>query len=56
MFVNEKGKVVSGLSDKKWLWVLALLCDVSHHINYFITKTQVQQKLISDMFGAVRTF
>jgi hypothetical protein len=33
MFMNEKGKVVAELSDEKWLWDLALLCDISHHVN-----------------------
>jgi hypothetical protein len=32
-FMNEKGKVVAELSEKKWLSDLALLCDVSHHVN-----------------------
>jgi hypothetical protein len=32
MFMNEKGKVVGKLSDEKWLWGLALLCDISHHL------------------------
>jgi hypothetical protein len=35
---------------------LALLCDTSHHIHDFNTKLQGQQKLISDMFGAVTAF
>jgi hypothetical protein len=38
-----------------WHWNLALLCDVSH-INDLNTKVQGQNKLISDMFGAVRAF
>jgi hypothetical protein len=37
MFVNEKGKVVAELSDEKWLWDLALLCDINHHVNYLHT-------------------
>jgi hypothetical protein len=35
---------------------LALLCEISHHINDLNIKLQGQQKLISDMFGAVRPF
>jgi hypothetical protein len=27
--MNENGKVVAELTDKKWLWDLALLCDIS---------------------------
>jgi hypothetical protein len=56
MFVYEKGKVVAELVDEKWLWDLVLLCDISHHVNELSTKLQGQQKLISDMFGAVRAF
>jgi hypothetical protein len=44
------------LSDEKRLWDLALVCDISHHLNYLNTKRQGQQKLISDMFGAVKRF
>jgi hypothetical protein len=33
MFMNEKGKVMAKLSDVKWLWDLALLCDISYHVN-----------------------
>jgi hypothetical protein len=29
MFMNEKREVVTELSHEKWLWDLALLCDVS---------------------------
>jgi hypothetical protein len=31
--MNEKGKIVADLSDEKWLSDLALLCDISHHVN-----------------------
>jgi hypothetical protein len=40
----------------KCLWDLALLCDVSNHVNYLNTKREGQQKLISYMFGDVRAF
>jgi hypothetical protein len=32
MFMNKNGKVVAEHSDK-WLWDLALVCDISHHEN-----------------------
>jgi hypothetical protein len=51
--MNEKSKVVAVLSDEKWLSDLTLLRDVSHHVNDLNTKLQVQQKVISDRFGAV---
>jgi hypothetical protein len=56
MIMNDKGRVVAEFSNEKWLWDLALLCDISHHINDFNTKLRGEQKLISDMFGAVRAF
>jgi hypothetical protein len=40
----------------KSLWGLALICDIRYHLNYLSTKLQGQQKLIFDMFGAVRAF
>jgi hypothetical protein len=54
--MSEKGKVVAELSDEKWLWDLALLCDISHYVNYLNNKLKGQQKLFSDMFRAVRAF
>jgi hypothetical protein len=41
--INVKGKVVAELYDKKWLWNLSLLCDISHHLNYLNTKFLGQQ-------------
>jgi hypothetical protein len=56
MSMNEKGKIVAKLSDKNWFWDLALLCNISYYINNLNTKLQGQQKLLSDMFGAVIAF
>jgi hypothetical protein len=56
MLMNEKGKVVAELTDKKWLLDLALLCDISNHLNDLIPNFRGQQKLISGMFGTVRSF
>jgi hypothetical protein len=42
IFMNEKGKVVAELSDEKWLWDAAFLCDISHHLNDINTKLQGQ--------------
>jgi hypothetical protein len=53
--MNEKDKVVAELSGEKWLWDLALLCDVSHHLNDLNTKFQCQRN-ISDVVGALRAF
>lgn len=56
MFINEKGKVITELGSEKRLWDLALLCDTRHHYYNLNTKLQGQERLISDMFQAVRTF
>jgi hypothetical protein len=42
--------------DEKGLCDLALLYDISHHVNNLNTKLQGQYKVIFDMFGAVRAF
>jgi hypothetical protein len=47
---------VAKLYDKMWLWYLALLCDISHRLNDLNTRFQGQEKLISDMSGALRAF
>jgi hypothetical protein len=52
--MNEKNKVSTEISDEKWLWDLALLCDISSQVNYLDAKLQGQQKLISVMLWAVR--
>jgi hypothetical protein len=54
--MNEKGKFVTERGDEKWLWEITVLCDTSHHVHGLNTKLKVQQKLIYDMFGAVRAF
>jgi hypothetical protein len=56
MFMSEKGKVVAELSDENWFWDFALLCNISHHVNDLNNKLQGEQKLVSDMFGAVTAF
>jgi hypothetical protein len=53
--MNEKGKAVVELSDATWLLDLALLY-ISHHVNDLNTELQGQQKLISNMYGAVEVF
>jgi hypothetical protein len=51
MSKNEKGKTVAELSDEKWLWDLALLCDISHYVSDLNIKLQGQKTLISGMLG-----
>jgi hypothetical protein len=53
LFMNERYKVEVELNDEMWLWDLAMLCDVSHRLSILSMKLQDEQKLISDMTGAV---
>jgi hypothetical protein len=46
-------KCQNPLPSKKWLWDLALLSAICYHLK-LNTKLQGHQKLISNMFGAVR--
>jgi hypothetical protein len=39
-FTNEKCKIAAELSDRKWLRDLALLYDISYHLNDLNTKLQ----------------
>jgi hypothetical protein len=43
MLMNEKGKVVVELGDEKWLWDLALLCDIRNHVNDLNTNFKVNR-------------
>jgi hypothetical protein len=52
IFMNENGNVVDECNDEKWLWDLALLCDISWHLN----DVQVWQTLVSDMFRVIKSF
>jgi hypothetical protein len=42
LYLNEKDKVVAEFSDEKWLWDLALLCDVSRLASDLNTKVRGQ--------------
>jgi hypothetical protein len=52
--MNEEGRIVVELTDEKWLRDLALLCYISHEVKDLNTNHKGQEKLIYDMFGAVR--
>jgi hypothetical protein len=38
--MNEKSKVGAEFSDEKWLWDLALIRHISHHLNDLNIKVQ----------------
>jgi hypothetical protein len=41
--MNKKGKVVAELGNEKWHWDLALLHDISHHVNDLIPNSKVNR-------------
>jgi hypothetical protein len=48
--MNNKGKDVAELTDGKCLWDLALVCDISHHLN---KKIQGQRNSLLICLGSV---
>jgi len=56
LFPEIRNKVASELSHENWLYVLALLCDISHCLNDWNTELQRQQKLISVTFWVAKAF
>jgi hypothetical protein len=56
IFLTEKQKFHERLSDPEWLWDLALLADISHHVNDPNTRLQGKGRLVCDMFSDVKSF
>jgi archaellum component FlaC len=54
--MNKIGRVVTELRDEKWRWNLVSLCDISHNLHDVKIEHEGQQKLVSDMFGAISAF
>jgi hypothetical protein len=52
--ITIQGKKKSTLSDEKRLWDFALLCDISHHLNYLYTKIQGPQSSFITSLGLSR--
>jgi hypothetical protein len=54
--MNKKGKAMAESLDDKWLWVLALLCDMSLQLNDLSTKTSRSRETHFWHYWAVRAF
>ncbi|XP_025420898.1 general transcription factor II-I repeat domain-containing protein 2-like [Sipha flava] len=56
IFLIEKNKQYTQLNDGEWLWDLAILTDITHHLNLLNLKLQGKEKLVSTLFGSVKAF
>lgn len=56
IFLTEKGKCQEVFSDPEWIWDLAFLCDITEHLNVLNLRMQGKGKLVSEMYGEVRSF
>jgi hypothetical protein len=54
IFLTEKQKFHEKLSDQEWLWDLAFLADIIHHVNDLNTRLQGKGRLVCDMFSDVK--
>jgi hypothetical protein len=55
-FLKENNKLYIPLYEDRWLWDLALLTDITHHLNILNLKLQENERLISNFFGIVKAF
>lgn len=55
-FFNEKIKPCPQLNDIEWLWDLAILTDITYHLNLLNLKLQGKEKRVSILFGTVKSF
>lgn len=56
MFMNEKNKIVSELSDESWILELAFLTDITTFLNELSIKLQGKGKFLSDMYTDIKSF
>jgi hypothetical protein len=48
IFLAEKQKFREELSDREWLWDLAFLADITHHVNYLQLKLKLFAKQLNE--------
>jgi hypothetical protein len=56
IFLIEKQKFHEKLSNWEWLWDLAFLAYITHHVNHLNTRLQGKGRLVCDMFSDVKSF
>ena len=54
--MESKGKDATELWDKKFLCELLFLCDILSHLDVLNQQLQGRDRVIRDMYPAVRTF
>jgi hypothetical protein len=55
-FLTEKQKFHEKLFDPEWLWRLAFLADITHHVNDLNTRLLGKGRLVCDMFSYIKSF
>ena len=55
-FMESKGKDTTELQDKKFLCELVFLCDILNHLNVLNLQLQGWDRVITDMYAAMRAF
>ena len=55
-FMDSKGKDTTVLRDEKWKCELAFLADVTAHLNVLNLHLQGRDRIITDMYDAVKAF
>ncbi|XP_039206569.1 general transcription factor II-I repeat domain-containing protein 2A-like [Crotalus tigris] len=55
-FIETKGKDSTALRDEKWLCELAFLCDITNYLCALNLQLQGRDRVITDMYDAVKAF
>lgn len=53
--LTEKGRCQDVFTDSEWIWDLAFLCDITEDLNVLNRRMQGKGKLVSEMYGKVRS-
>lgn len=56
IFMTEQKKPVKELKNQEWLWKLAVLVDLTSHMNYLNLKLQGENLSVCDLFWQIKAF